>query len=128
MVQSCQLILIGYWDGPETDHSWPTPEEFVDTRWDEDERDFVVSYLRTGLVAQTFMGYSRCRICGKENGDLELSDGYFVWPDGFAHYIAEHGVRPPERFVRHVLMTMDLLEGAERDVQWWREVGRTRRT
>lgn len=25
MVQPGKLILIGYWDGPETDHTWPSP-------------------------------------------------------------------------------------------------------
>jgi hypothetical protein len=25
VVRSSRLILIGYWDGEETDHSWPSP-------------------------------------------------------------------------------------------------------
>lgn len=73
MVQPRRLILIGYWEGPEMDHSWPAPEDFVVVRWDEDERDLVASYLQTGLVARTYKGFPRCRMCGKENGDLELS-------------------------------------------------------
>lgn len=71
----------------------------------------------TGLVARTYMGYSRCRMCGEENGDIELSDGVFVWPSGLAHYVAGHGVRRPRRFVRHALATIDALEAAPRDEQ-----------
>lgn len=122
MVQSGRLILIGYWDGPETGRTWPAVEDFVDDSWDQEERDLVASYLCTGLVARTYMGYSRCRFCGRDNGDLELSDGQFVWPDGLSHYVSDHGVRLPDRFVKHVLKTIDGLETAERDEGWWREV------
>lgn len=31
------------------------------------------------------------------------SDGTFVWPEGFAHYLEEHAVRPPQEFVQHAL-------------------------
>ena len=125
MVRPRRLVLIGYWDGPQTDHSWPVPQDFVDSGWDEEERDLVATYLTTGLIVRAYMGFSRCRMCGRENGNLELSDGVFVWPDGLAHYVADHGVRPPDRFVCHVLEMVDSLEGAERDEQWWREVQRS---
>jgi len=32
-----------------------------------------------------------------------LSDGTFIWPEGFPHYLEVHAVRPPEAFVKHVL-------------------------
>ncbi|WP_251043454.1 hypothetical protein [Arthrobacter sp. ISL-48] len=117
-----KLILIGYWDGPQTDRSWPSPEQFVDASWDTEERDFVAYYLQMGLIARSYMGFSRCRFCGKENGNLELSDGHFVWPDGLAHYVVEHAVRLPDRFVRHSFATIDSLESAARDVEWWRGI------
>jgi len=40
---------------------------------------------------------------GIDMGELEMSDGIYVWPDGLAHYIEEHNVRLPEEFVAHVL-------------------------
>ena len=124
MVQPELLTLVGYWDGPETDHSWPSPTDFIDESWDLEERDFIASYLLMGLVVRTYMGYSRCRICGRENGDSELSDGRFVWPIGLSHYVSQHGVRLPTRFVEHAIRTIERLESLERDEDWWREIGR----
>jgi len=44
-----------------------------------------------------------CRLCSKCLGARDRIDGTYVWPEGFEHYLREHGVRPPEEFVRHVL-------------------------
>ncbi|WP_437782765.1 hypothetical protein [Sorangium sp. So ce1097] len=44
-------------------------------------------------------GYTQCY----DMGTICLSDGTFVWPEGFAHYVKVHAVRPPKDFVRHVL-------------------------
>jgi hypothetical protein len=30
----------------------------------------------------------------------------WVWPDGFAHYLQLHAVKPPQEFVDHVLREM----------------------
>ena len=77
VVRSSRLILIGYWDGEETD-PWPSPESFTDHSWDPEDRDLIAMYLSGGLIVRTYMGHSNCRICGKQNGDVELSDGVFV--------------------------------------------------
>jgi hypothetical protein len=43
-------------------------------------------------------------VFSKENMGLnDLTDGTFIWPEGFAHYLEKHAVRPPEEFVKHVL-------------------------
>lgn len=122
MLQPKKLMLIGYWDGAETKHSWPAVEDFVDTEWDAEEREDVVRYLGTGLIVRLYMGYSRCRFCGQNNGYMELSDGHFVWPGGLAHYVAEHGVRLPKLFVEHSFAMTEALGNAERDIDWWKEV------
>lgn len=114
-----ELILIGYWAG-ERAPGWPSPSEFVDDSWDSDTRDLVADYLQRGFVVRAYMGYSPCRICDRNNGDLELSDGTFVWPDGLVHYVADHGVRLPDRFVSHVLREVEAYETASRDESWWR--------
>jgi len=116
------LILLGYWNGDGVSRPWPRPEEFVDSEWDLDERDLVADYLGRGFVARSCMGLSRCRLCGEQNGALELTDGFFVWPEGLAHYVHEHGVRPPARFVGHAVRRTEAWEIAERDEEWWRSV------
>jgi len=41
--------------------------------------------------------------CGRHNGSAELADGTYCWPEGLAHYLEAHQVRPPEEFVEHVV-------------------------
>ena len=99
-----RLILIGYWRS-ESDPRWPDPAAFVDGDWDKTERRLVASYLSAATVVVTYMGYSRCRLCSKkDNGDSELTDGVYVWPDGLKHYVTEHSVRLPRRFVEQCLI------------------------
>lgn len=117
MVRS-ELILIGYWQGRGAE-KWPDPGRFIDLGWDLDEREFVGRYLSRGLVARSYMGYSPCRFCGKNNGALELSDGVYVWPEGLSHYLFDHGVRLPQKFVSHVLAMSEAFEAAGRDEIWW---------
>lgn len=50
-----------------------------------------------------YKGYSPCRICGLNNGSAEYRfalDGEttFIWPEGYMHYIRDHGVRPDPDF------------------------------
>lgn len=123
MVRTTRLILIGYWDGPETRPGWPRAEDFVDPEWNAEDREEVVDYLRRGHVARSFMGESRCRLCAQPNGSLEFSDGVCVWPEGLSHYLSDHTVRLPERFVQHVRARLAALEEADRDEEWWAEVG-----
>lgn len=80
----------------------------------------VADYLDRGFVTRACMGFSPCRMCGRPNGALELSDGEFVWPDGFSHYVRDHGVRPPDAFVDHVLAAIDWLGETPYDENWWR--------
>ena len=113
------LRLIGYWAGPGA-LNWPDPKDFVDPTWDRLERETIADYLRCGFIYRAFGGLSICRLCGRENGALELSDGVWLWPDGLAHYVDDHGVRLPAEFVDHALEYLDKLGDAERDVEWWR--------
>jgi hypothetical protein len=74
----------------------------IDERWDADEREGVGIHLRHGVVARSFLGSSKCRLCEQYVGNLELTDGVYVWPEGLAHYVVEHLVRLPAEFVEHV--------------------------
>lgn len=83
----------------------PRVETCVDWSWSKRERQLVLLYVTDRRFRSTaYRGYSTCRICGKrDNGSADYSDGVYVWPQGFGHYIDLHGVKPPEDFVRHVL-------------------------
>ncbi|WP_028708117.1 hypothetical protein [Propionicicella superfundia] len=91
----------------------------VDTAWDEDERHATWFYFASGTLFRTYMGYSPCRICGRDNGAAEYTDGTYVWPEGLAHYIYDHAVRLPEDLVRHARRRLDTLEGSGVAADWW---------
>jgi len=44
--------------------------------------------------------YSHC--LSKEMGCTSLTDGVFVFPEGLAHYIRRHSVRPSRAFIAHI--------------------------
>ena len=112
------MRLIGYWRN-EQHPELPDPAAFVDESWDEDERHVVALYYTRGTIARTFVGYSRCRLCGVNNGAAEHTDGVYAWPEGFVHYIEEHAVRPPADVVAHALTMMEAIEAAKFDLSAW---------
>jgi hypothetical protein len=67
------------------------------------KREAVTSHLNAGRIHARWRGLSSCRLCGVHNGSTCLTDGTYVWPSGFSHYIREHNVRPPDDFIQHVL-------------------------
>lgn len=77
----------------------PDPRDFVNPAWAASERAAVVDYLKRAPRVASWLGWSDCRFCGNNNGTTCLSDGVFVWPAGFAHYLVAHDVRPPAEFV-----------------------------
>ena len=107
-----ELILMGYRQS-ERKPLLPDPHRLVDQSWDRDERDLVIGYLRGGLAVVHMMGQSPCRMCSsQENGTSELTDGTYLWPEGLAHYVADHGVRLPDEFVHHAVSRFEDLETA----------------
>jgi len=120
------LILIGYWKPGPADHvadeaGWPAVADFVDEQWDEAERDRVIAYLDQGLVPWVQAGVSRCRFCGAGNGSAERTDGAYLWPEGFAHYLRDHGVRPPVSVIRHIVSRQASMQPPpSEDQEWWK--------
>lgn len=78
------------------------PRTLVDEAWDPREKKLVVDHLRRGRKHMGYMGCSQCRFCGVQNGSWDFTDGVYVWPEGFAHYLTDHAVRPPDDFIAHV--------------------------
>jgi hypothetical protein len=112
------LILIGYWRGPGAPR-FPDPRDFVDPAWGSHERLRVQRYLEGGMVARVYRGMSSCRFCGEHVGHREQTDGTYLWPEGLAHYVAEHNVRLPAEFVHHALGTAHDVGHRDVDSTWW---------
>ena len=93
---------VGYWRDDDAPHL-PDPSELIDPTWVGDERRLVVAYIGQDVRTPVGEGCSTCRLCGQPNGFTDLTDGTYVWPEGLAHYVADHDVRLPESFVQHVL-------------------------
>jgi hypothetical protein len=74
--------------------------------------------LRSGTIARSYKGLSRCRFCNELNGSTEFSDGVYIWPQGLVHYVDSHAVRLPKQFVAHVVARLGELDGAAVDPDW----------
>lgn len=96
-------LSVGFWRGGASREDLPDPHELVDPSWPIVERARVAAYLREGDIEASYLGYSACRFrCGipaSALGASDLTDGRWVWPQGFAHYVEVHGVRPPQAFL-----------------------------
>lgn len=95
------LKMIGYWYS-HSDPDFPNPKKFVDHKWDKTERQIVIAHLKNGKFYEGWMGWSNCRFCGCNNGYACLTDGVYVFPEGFAHYVEEHDVKPDQEFIDYV--------------------------
>jgi len=92
------LKRVGYWYST-YEPDLPMPEE---TEWSEEDKEAVCKYLDEGEVYGTYRGMSTCRVCEKFNGHQDLTDGFWVWPNGLSHYIREHNTKLPLEFLMHV--------------------------
>lgn len=101
------LKMIGYWYN-DYEQDLPSPKDFIDATWNKKERQAVVEYLNKAKEHESWRWCFNCKFCGKENGSRNLTDGTYVFPEGFAHYIEEHNIKPPQEFIDHVQMKTDL--------------------
>ncbi|MFD7645579.1 hypothetical protein ACFV4P_33570 [Kitasatospora sp. NPDC059795] len=117
------LRALGYRASQQTPEL-PDAARLVDETWDGEERSRVAAHLDRGRLIRQYMGASRCRLCGRSNGNADLSDGRYVRRSGLAHYVTEHAVRLPAEFVSRAVRRLDDLEQAEADMAWWNRAGR----
>jgi hypothetical protein len=99
------LLTIGYWHSADTPHL-PHPRDYVDLEWDPNERKRVEDYLAGAYVYTGGCGFSWCRMgchwTQMHMGWRDLTDGTWLFPEGFAHYIVHHAVKPELPFLEHV--------------------------
>jgi rhodanese-related sulfurtransferase len=89
----------GFWRGGKGQDHLPDPADYVDPSCDRGERERVAAYLDGGQEVARLKGGSWCRLCqdpsSMANGNRDMTDGTYRYPDGLAHYVREHGVRVP---------------------------------
>jgi hypothetical protein len=102
------LKRVGFW-WSDYEPALPHPREYVDQAWDPSERDLAITYLeQCYYLTWIACGYSWCRFgCwgGKswhELGHGEYTDGVWLFPEGFPHYVRHHAVKPPADFLEHM--------------------------
>jgi hypothetical protein len=114
------LTAVGFWIRDLRDESYPAPQELVGVL-PEEQRRSLTHYLASGATFEQYFGYAWCRfVCGESTqsgalglkdgpatrmdtrlGTRDLTDGTWVWPEGLAHYVREHGIVLPEEFMEH---------------------------
>ena len=92
----------GHWRATPDEHSelpWPSPEP----SWTE-RTSFLQKLAEVEPTAYRveYRGYSRCRLCGQENGRDGLRVDRWEWPAGYRHYIDDHDVRPSPQFEQFI--------------------------
>lgn len=109
-------LPVGFWKREDAKGDLPDPRAHVDRAWSWAERARVAAYLREGEVEASYLGQTSCRFrCGipaSALGAKDLSDGRWVWPEGFAHYVELHAVRPPEDFLVEIRPLLPYTPGA----------------
>lgn len=115
------LIWIGPWADDQHPNR-PRPQDHIDESWDERERTHVEFHLTQGLIVGAPLdGFLPCSLCGvRVTRGFIQTDGSYLWRRELVHYVAEHAVRPPARFVDHVMRIRDLMDQLETDdLAWW---------
>ena len=112
-----ELHPFGFWrvrdDAPDDSRPWPVPSPHA---LPASARSIVRRYLTAHACIESFeLAPAACRLaCGAHRiGHATLTDGVFVWPEGFVHYFDEHGVHPPPAVVAAALAAAAASAGDE---------------
>ena len=102
---------IGFWSKSDS------PDKYIDASWDTNERSLVIDYLKAAKVKDYYFGVANCRLnCKKQIktvsdmyddgfaiGCADMTDGEYIFPEGYVHYVEAHGVKPPVDFINHII-------------------------
>lgn len=123
MENKIALTLIGYWQSF-YEPQYPDPGSFVDEAWDPQEKEQIVAYLKAAQqMPYAAAGLSWCRFrCGISSlGNTEYTDGTYLWPEGFVHYVEVHNVKLPREVIEHMLKNKMVVVGDDYTINgnWW---------
>jgi hypothetical protein len=85
--------------------SVPPMSDFVDSKWTHPRKPEILAYLRQSFYGGLPTAPSSCR-CPYCDALIPAAvwhwDGEWHWPAFLLHYVEAHGVRLPDRMVRHI--------------------------
>lgn len=93
----------GYWyDTNQKSKNYPLPIETKDPVSEEWITKLEKVTNSVFVTTQKCLGYSKCRVCNKDNGSqehfLHFNGTSFRYPEGILHYYKKHGVQPSTKF------------------------------
>src|SRR5215472_11878403 len=99
----------GFWRhtlDPDEDLPWPQMKQDQHLPWPQpdpawsDRSAFLEVLHYAEAEAERFVewGFSKCRLCGCQNGDASFVLENWDWPQGLRHYVVDHNVRPSPEF------------------------------
>jgi hypothetical protein len=62
-----------------------------------------VAWLKRGTVLHQWRGHHTCLLCGDFTGSADLGFDLWQWPEGYAHYVEVHGVKPPPAILAYTI-------------------------
>ena len=111
---------VGYWldlDDPKS--KLPQPSWLPTHNLDNETKDIVLNYLRSGHTLMSCLGHSYCRFnCGIQDSGMgcrDFTDGTWFWPEGLHHYIEKHNLSLPNEFITHIIEMKGLVPLLEND-------------
>jgi hypothetical protein len=84
----------------------PDPAKLIEILGRVTYDDRIPRYLEAGRSLGFSMGFATCRCCGvagPEMGSSDLTDGVWVWPEGFSHYVRSHSLPLPDAVLETML-------------------------
>ncbi len=96
------MRAVGYWVSEEK-LNFPHPEKFVGAYSSQALKERCLGIFAREMSISSDGDISQCRFeCGvspHEIGSKCLTDGFWLWPEGLAHYVSAHDVVLPDEFV-----------------------------
>ena len=131
-----EICEIGFWYNDSDCRHLPMPEQtctkyadgFIEKiqRWYDNTKDVHDDFymVNQNVTITFYMGYSKCRICSKQNGDGEITFKNYKFPAGYFHYILDHNIYVPGEFqdmiINNNVPTFSRMTDEER-AKYWKE-------
>jgi hypothetical protein len=101
-----ELFLVGFWENREKNNGFIHPECLINNNLSESLKYKIISYLRSKNILLPYAGYSYCRFADGPSDELmgccDITDGFWVWPEGLPVYIEKYNIHLPKDFIDHM--------------------------